>query len=129
MSSTEVDENSGENISHTADNPLFYIDGAGDTAFGRSAAYTWHLLVDSASAAHKMILAFVCAAVCAAAPPTLHDYSSASGCLLQGLDAEGTQDTHGIDHGNNAGAHHRLDLEQLNELQSNSSASSDDDFE
>ena len=47
---------------------------------------------------------------------------------FRGWDAEGNQNTHGINNEDNAGAHHGLDLEQLNELQSNSSASSDDDF-
>ena len=47
ISGTEVNENSGKEINHTADNPLFYVDGGGDMAFGRSAAYTWHANVDS----------------------------------------------------------------------------------
>lgn len=49
----------------------------------------------------------------------------------RGWDDEGNQDgqnTRGVEDGGNAGAQHGLDLEQLNKLQSNSSASSDDEF-
>lgn len=49
----------------------------------------------------------------------------------RGWDAEGNQDgenTNGIERGHNADAQHGLDLEQLKKLQSDSSASSDDEF-
>ena len=43
MSGTKFDGNGGDEISHSvADNPLFYVDGAGDTAFGRSVALGAH---------------------------------------------------------------------------------------
>lgn len=44
MSGTEVSADSADEISQSvADNPLLFVDGAGDTVFGRSAAYTWAL--------------------------------------------------------------------------------------
>lgn len=49
----------------------------------------------------------------------------------RGWDAEGNQDgenTDGIEDRDNACAQHGLDLEQLNKLQSDRSASSDDEF-
>ena len=42
MSGTEVSGAGADKISHdVADNPLFYVDGTGDTAFGRSVGTQW----------------------------------------------------------------------------------------
>ena len=61
MSGTEVSADNADKISQSvADNPLFFVDGAGDTVFGRSAAYTWHSMADDTLATHKLTPALVC---------------------------------------------------------------------
>lgn len=60
MSGTQVGTGAADRGSHSlVDDPLFYIDDAGETAFGRLVAYTCYPITETTLATHKLALALV----------------------------------------------------------------------